>query len=88
VFVFGPGRWRPLHFSLYFLLGWSGVMFVPLFWQNTPALLWFILAGGLLYTLGMIPFAQKKKWNHSIWHLFVLAAAALQWIGIYTQVYF
>ena len=88
VFVFGPGRWRPLHFSLYFLLGWSGVMFVPLFWQNTPALLWFILAGGLLYTLGMIPIAQKKKWNHSIWHLFVLAAAALQWIGIYTQVYF
>ena len=88
VFVFGPGRWRPLHFSLYFLLGWSGVMFVPLFWQNTPALLWFILAGGLLYTLGMIPFAQKKKWNHCIWHVFVLAAAVLQWIGIYTQVYF
>ena len=79
---------RPLHFSLYFLLGWSGVMFVPLFWQNTPALLWFILAGGLLYTLGMIPFAQKKKWNHCIWHVFVLAAAVLQWIGIYTQVYF
>ena len=88
VFVFGPGRWRPLHFSLYFLLGWSGVMFAPLFWQNAPVLLWFILSGGLLYTLGMIPFARKKKWNHCIWHVFVLAAAVLQWIGIYTQVYF
>ena len=88
VFVFGPGRWRPLHFTLYFLLGWSGLLFIPLFWRNNPLLLWYILAGGLLYTLGMIPFARKKKWNHCIWHLFVLAAAVLQWIGIYTQIYF
>ena len=87
VFVFGPGRWRPLHFTLYFLLGWSGLLFVPVFWINSPALLWFILAGGLLYTLGMIPFARKGKWNHCVWHLFVLAAAVLHWLGIYTQIY-
>ena len=87
VFVFGPGRWRPLHFTLYFLMGWSGLLFIPLFWMNRPALLWFILAGGLLYTLGMIPFARKGKWNHCIWHLFVLAAAVLHWMGIYTQIY-
>lgn len=87
VFVFGPGRWRPLHFTLYFLLGWSGLFFIPVFYQSNPALLWFILAGGLLYTLGMIPFARKGKWNHCIWHLFVLAAAVLHWIGIYLEIY-
>ena len=87
VFVFGPGRWRPLHFTLYFLLGWSGLLFIPTFYLHSPKLLWFILAGGLLYTLGMIPFARKGKWNHSIWHLFVLAAAVLHWMGIYTQIY-
>ena len=87
VFVFGPGRWRPLHFTLYFLMGWSGLLFIPLFWMNSPALLWFILTGGLLYTLGMIPFARKGKWNHCVWHLFVLAAAVLHWMGIYTQIY-
>ena len=87
VFVFGPGRWRPLHFALYFLLGWSGLLFIPVFYKNNPALLWFILAGGLLYTLGMIPFARKKKWNHCIWHVFVLAAAVLQWMGIYLEIY-
>lgn len=87
VFVFGPGRWRPLHFSLYFLMGWSGLLLIPAFWRNSPALLWFILAGGLLYTLGMIPFARKAKWNHCIWHLFVLAAAVLHWMGIYLEIY-
>ena len=85
--VFGPGRWRALHFTLYFLIGWSGVMFLPEFYRHARTLLWFILAGGLLYTLGMIPFARKGKWNHCIWHLFVLAAAALHWVGIYTQLY-
>ena len=29
VAVFGPGRWRPLHFTLYFLIGWSGLAFLP-----------------------------------------------------------
>ena len=87
VLAFGPGRWRPLHFTLYFLLGWSGLLFIPSFYLRDLALLWFILAGGLLYTLGMIPFARKGKWNHSVWHLFVLAAAVLHWLGIYTRIY-
>jgi len=87
VAVFGPGRWRPLHFTLYFLIGWSGLVFLPDFFLHSRTLLWFILTGGLVYTLGMIPFARHRKYNHCIWHVFVLAAAALQWVGIYTQIY-
>lgn len=85
--VFGPGKWRPLHFTLYFLLGWSGLIFLPDFYQNARLLLWFILVGGVVYTLGMIPFARGRKYDHCVWHLFVLTAAALHWIGIYTQIY-
>ena len=87
VAVFGPGRWRPLHFTLYFLIGWSGLMFLPSFYQNARVLLWFILMGGMVYTLGMIPFARNRKYDHCVWHLFVLAGAALHWVGIYTQIY-
>ena len=87
VVAFGPGQWRPLHFTLYFLLGWSGLLFLPTFYLHSRPLLGFILAGGVLYTHGMIPFARKEKWNHCIWHLFVLAAAVLHWVGIYTQIY-
>lgn len=85
--VFGPGRWRPLHFTLYFLIGWSGLAMLPEFYVHARTLLWFILAGGVVYTVGMIPFAKKKKYSHCVWHLFVLAAAVLHWIGIYSQIY-
>ena len=87
VLAFGPGRWRGLLFTLYFALGWSGLAFIPSFCRNARPLLWFILTGGLVYTLGMVPFARKRKYDHCVWHLFVLAAAALHWAGIYTQLY-
>ena len=87
VCVFGPGRWPALHFTLYFLIGWSGLAFLPRMYLESRTLLLFIFAGGLAYTLGMIPFAGKKKYDHCIWHVFVLAGAALHWIGIYTQIY-
>ena len=85
--IFGPGRWRALHFTLYFLIGWSGLLFLPSLYMHAQTLLWFILAGGVVYTLGMIPFARSKKYVHCIWHMFVLLAALLHWIGIYTQLY-
>lgn len=87
VILFGPGRWPALHFTLYFLIGWSGLLFLPSLYRDARTLLWYIFAGGLLYTLGMIPFARKKKYSHCVWHVFVLAAAALHWVGIYTQLY-
>ena len=85
--IFGPGKWRALHFTLYFLIGWSGLVFLPDFYRNSRTLLWFILWGGVVYTLGMIPFARGKRYDHCVWHVFVLAAAALHWVGIYTQIY-
>jgi len=87
VCAFGPGRWQALHFTLYFLIGWSGLLFLPQMYLHSRTLLWFIFAGGLAYTLGMIPFAGKKKYDHCIWHVFVLAGAALHFAGIYTQIY-
>lgn len=85
--AFGPGRFRALHFTLYFVLGWSGLMFLPDFYRNCRPLLWTILLGGVVYTLGMIPFVRKRKYDHAIWHVFVLTAAAIHWLGIYTLIY-
>ena len=35
----------------------------------------------------MIPFARNRKWNHCVWHVLVLAAAAIHWLGIYGLIY-
>ena len=87
VAVFGPGKWRPLHFTLYFVIGWSGLAFLPSLYQNNRPLLLLIFLGGLAYTIGMIPFARKRKYDHCVWHMFVLVGALLHWAGIYTMLY-
>jgi len=88
VCVFGPGRVRIMNFIMYFAIGWSGVMFIPDFIMNNLPLLWYILGGGIVYTLGMIPFAKKGiKGAHFIWHIFVLGGAAVQFLGILFYIY-
>ena len=87
--VFGPGRIRWLHFTMYFAIGWSGVLFFYNWIINDLPLLFWILGGGIVYTLGMIPFAalKHKPVAHFIWHFVVLAGAILMWIGIYLYVF-
>ena len=85
--VFGPGRLRPLHMALYIALGWSGLMFLPHMLQNNLPLFYMTLGGGIVYTIGIIPFARKTRGAHFIWHFFVLLGAIVHWLGIYLFVY-
>lgn len=85
--VFGPGRFRFIHYTLYFLIGWSGLLFIPGMIKDNLPLFFTILGGGILYTVGMIPFIKDTKGAHFIWHLFVLAGAIAHWFGIYLFVY-
>ena len=89
VAVFGPGRIRWLHFTMYFVIGWSGILFFPYWVKDDLPLLFWILGGGIVYTLGMIPFAalHKKPVAHFIWHFVVLVGAILMWVGIYLHVF-
>lgn len=85
--VFGPHRLRPLHITLYIVLGWSGLILLPKMMNENITLFYFILGGGIIYTLGIIPFAIKAKVSHFIWHFFVLFGAIVQFIGIYICLY-
>ena len=84
--VFGPGRLRFIHIPLYVILGWSALMLMPSMWTD-PWLALFILFGGIIYTLGIIPYAIKARVSHFIWHIFVLLGAVTQWVGIYVYVF-
>lgn len=85
--VFGTGKALKVHMALYVLLGWCGLVFLPKMIREDLVFFAFILAGGLLYTLGIIPFALKKKGSHFIWHFFVLFGALAHWFGIYLFLY-
>ena len=87
VSVFGPMRVRGLHYTLYLTLGWSALLFLPQMIARDIWFFLFILLGGVVYCLGIIPFLIKKKSAHFIWHFFVLFGAAIQWVGIYAFLY-
>jgi hemolysin III len=70
---------------LYLAMGWLAVIAaVPLVQQlPTAGLLW-LLAGGLLYTAGIIFYANDERWRHAhgVWHLFVLAGTACHFTSV------
>ncbi len=87
VSVFGPTRLRFIHIPLYVILGWSALMLMPRLWGYSHSLSLFILSGGVIYTLGIIPFCMKARTSHLVWHFFVMAGAVVQWLGIYLYIY-
>ena len=70
-----PGRLGPW---LYLVLGWLSVALVwPLVQTLPPVATALVVAGGLLYSAGVIFFSwENLKYSNAIWHGFVLAASA------------
>lgn len=87
VSIFGPEKLKALHFTLYIILGWSGICIFPNMIQKDFMFFFYILLGGIVYSLGIIPFTMKCKVSHFIWHFFVLFGAIIQWVGIFSQIY-
>lgn len=70
--------------TIYLVMGWTLVFFLPLFIRRaTPGLLWLIAAGGVLYTLGAWFYARKGfRYHHMVWHLMIDLAVACHFTGI------
>ena len=79
-----PGRFDRLAVGLYLAMGWSGFMIYDAVVSSLPALtLWFIIAGGLLYSFGVIFHAwQRLRFQNAIWHSFVLMGAACHYTAV------
>jgi len=72
VFWSTPGRFGP---ALYLIMGWMSVILIWSSWSVLP--FGYIVAGGLLYTVGVVFHASKNmKFANAIWHGFVIAASA------------
>ena len=68
---------------LYVLMGWSVLMVIKDVISVLPApAFWLLLLGGIAYTGGLVFYAIKKKYMHSIWHLFVLTGSLLHYLCI------
>ena len=74
-----------LSYIFYVLMGWCIVfIFNDLVLYFNDVSFYLLLIGGIFYTVGFIFYGvgKKKKWFHSIWHLFVLVGTICHFISI------
>ncbi|MBI5890660.1 MAG: hemolysin III family protein [Nitrosomonadales bacterium] len=71
---------------LYLLMGWLIVVAVDPLYERLPTegLFW-LVAGGLAYTLGTVFFVSdsRLRYGHFIWHWFVLAGTTCHFFAVY-----
>ncbi|MFR9602461.1 MAG: hemolysin III family protein [Rikenellaceae bacterium] len=70
--------------TIYMVMGWTVVLFFPLFINNASVpLMALIGAGGVFYSVGAWFYARKGfRYHHLVWHLLINAAVILHFIAI------
>jgi len=79
------GRYSKFSTATYVLMGWVVVIAIkPLIdSMATQGLIW-LLAGGFFYTIGALLYQRKSmKYNHAIFHVFVLLGSIFHYIVIF-----
>lgn len=78
-------KYSVLSMICYIGMGWCIIIATPtLLKAISPEGFWWLLAGGISYTVGAVfyGFGKKCRYIHSVFHLFVVAGSVLQFICI------
>ena len=86
--LFFTGRYDRISTFMYVFMGWIIIFAIePLIERLSSDGLFWLVAGGVAYTVGAILYAiDKIKFNHAIFHLFVLIGSACHFISVYFYV--
>lgn len=86
--IFFTGKFKWFSTIVYLAMGWMIVLVIGPFVDSLPLLsLWLIVAGGLLYTVGVIFYKwYSLPYHHAIWHVFVLAASICHFVAVWVAV--
>jgi len=86
--LFYTGRYDKISTIAYVTMGWIIIIAIKPLIENLPINgLYWLLAGGLSYTVGAVLYSIKKiKYNHAIFHIFVLFGSFSHFMAIYFYV--
>ncbi len=71
--------------GLYVAMGWMGILVVKPLLDSMPAGgLWWLLAGGVCYTGGVLFFVKdaQLKFGHALWHVCVVAGTLCHFVAV------
>lgn len=85
--LFFTGRFRRFSTGIYIGMGWLVVIaIVPMIREMTPVVLGWLLAGGVIYTVGTVFYHSRRlPYAHAVWHLFVLGGSMCHAIAVGAQ---
>ena len=83
--AFFTGKFKGISTIVYLIMGWMIVFsWNELIAKISPISLGFLIAGGILYSLGTIFYMWKVcKFNHMIWHIFVILGSIAHYVAIW-----
>jgi len=80
----GTSRHPKLGLSLYLGMGWLPLIVIgPLALAIPPSALFWLVAGGIAYTTGVLFFVSNRlRYAHLVWHLFVLVGTSCHFLAL------
>lgn len=83
--LFFTGKFDKISTAMYLLMGWQVMFFIkPLMESIITSGFYFLIAGGVFYSVGAILYSIKKMpYNHAVFHVFVLMGSLSHFIAIY-----
>jgi hemolysin III len=86
--LFFTGRFKRLSTQVYFAMGWMAIVAIkPVLAALDDWTFGWMLAGGLVYTLGTVFYHRPSmRYSHAVWHLFVIGGSACHYIAVLAQV--
>lgn len=83
--AFFTGKFKGISTIVYLIMGWMIVFsWNELIAKISPISLGFLIAGGILYSLGTIFYMWKVcKFNHMIWHIFVILGSTSHYVAVW-----
>ena len=80
----GGVKYNRLSLILYLVMGWLVIIAVKPLWRSMPSWgLFWLTAGGVAYTVGVVFYAAERiRYAHFIWHLFVTAGTGCHFIAV------
>jgi len=84
---FFAGRFRLVSTVIYLAMGWMVLIAVgPMVRRLDPAVIVWLVAGGLAYTLGTVFYHNRRiPYSHAVWHGFVLAGSICHGVAVALQ---
>lgn len=81
-------KFRILSLICYVAMGWGIVLTIkPLAQSLAAGGIALLVAGGIVYTVGVVFYILKKyRYMHSVWHLFVLAGSVCHYLSVFLYV--